>query len=53
MVEKGHDDLKWCGSAPLYTYLRAVPEARGRLLSYEHWNIDEASVVSFGAMAFS
>ncbi len=53
VVEKGHDDLKWCGSAPLYTYLRAVPEARGRLLSYEHWNIDEASVVSFGAMAFS
>jgi len=53
VVEKGHDDLKWCGSSPLYTYLRAAPEARGRLLSYEHWNIDEASVVSFGAMAFS
>jgi AmmeMemoRadiSam system protein B len=53
VVEKGHDDLKWCGSSPLYTYLRAAPDARGRLLSYEHWNIDEASVVSFGAMAFA
>ena len=51
--DKGDDDLKWCGSAPLYTFLRAVPEVRGRLLAYEHWNIDEASVVSFGAMAFA
>jgi MEMO1 family protein len=52
VVENGDDDLKWCGSSPLYTFLRAVPEARGRRLAYEHWNIDEASVVSFGAVAF-
>ncbi len=32
--------------------LRAVPEARGELLHYQQWNIDETSVVSFGAMAF-
>ena len=51
-IEGGDDDLKWCGSSPLYTFLRAVPQARGRRLAYEHWNIDEASVVSFGAMAF-
>ena len=44
---------KWCGSSPLYTFLRAVPEARGRSLRYEQWNIDEASVVSFGALHFS
>ncbi len=48
----GHDDLKWCGTAPIYTFLRALPEARGRLLGYDQWNIDEASVVSFGAMIF-
>ena len=24
--ERGDDDLKWCGSSPLYTFLRAVPE---------------------------
>ena len=53
VAEHGDDDLRWCGSSPIYTFLRAVPEARGRLLGYEHWNIDEASVVSFGAMAFS
>lgn len=50
--EAGQDDLKWCGASPIYTFLRALPEARGRLLSYDHWNIDDASVVSFGALAF-
>ena len=25
VVERGDDDLKWCGSSPLYTFLRAVP----------------------------
>jgi AmmeMemoRadiSam system protein B len=52
LIQEQHDDLKWCGSAPLYTFLRAVPEARGSLLRYEQWNIDEASVVSFAGMAF-
>jgi MEMO1 family protein len=50
--ETGYDDLKWCGSAPFYTFARAVPDARGQLLHYEQWNIDDASVVSFGALAF-
>jgi AmmeMemoRadiSam system protein B len=53
VVERGDDDLKWCGSAPIYTFLRAVPDARGRRLGYEQWNIDDASVVSFGAIAFA
>jgi AmmeMemoRadiSam system protein B len=51
--ERGYDELKWCGSSPFYTFARVAPEARGRLLHYEQWNIDTASVVSFGAMAFS
>ncbi|HET6151031.1 MAG TPA: AmmeMemoRadiSam system protein B [Polyangia bacterium] len=50
--ENQHDDLKWCGSSPLYTFLRAVPQARGRLLRYDQWNIDAESVVSFAALAF-
>jgi hypothetical protein len=50
--EAGDDDLKWCGTSPIYTFLRALPEVRGRMLGYEQWNIDEASVVSFGAMSF-
>jgi predicted class III extradiol MEMO1 family dioxygenase len=52
VLERGEDDLKWCGSSPIYTFLRAVPGARGRRLAYEQWNIDDASVVSFGAIAF-
>jgi AmmeMemoRadiSam system protein B len=52
VTEGGDDDLKWCGTSPIYTFLRALPEARGRLLGYDQWNIDEASVVSFGAMSF-
>ena len=50
--DAGYDDLKWCGSAPLYAFERALPHARGDLLHYEQWNIDDASVVSFGAMTF-
>jgi len=52
LVQEKRDDLKWCGSSPLYTFLKAVPQARGNLLRYEHWNIDEQSVVSFGGIAF-
>ena len=47
------DDLKWCGSAPFYTFLKTAPKARGELLRYEQWNIDDRSVVSFAGMAFT
>ena len=49
--EQGFDALKWCGAAPFYTFHRALPHARAALLHYEQWNIDDASVVSFGALA--
>jgi AmmeMemoRadiSam system protein B len=52
LVQQNQDDLKWCGSAPIYTFLKAVPQARGELLGYHQWNIDEASVVSFAGMRF-
>ncbi len=52
LVQDRHDDLKWCGSAPLYTFLKAIPQARGRLQRYEQWNIDEQSVVSFAGISF-
>jgi len=53
LVQENRDDLKWCGSSPFYTFLKSAPRARGELLSYEQWNIDDASVVSFAGMAFS
>jgi hypothetical protein len=52
LVQPNRDDLKWCGSSPLYTFLKAVPRVRGELLRYQQWNIDPQSVVSFAAMAF-
>jgi len=52
-VQQNRDDLKWCGSAPFYTFLKSIPAARGELLSYEQWNIDDNSVVSFAGMSFT
>jgi len=52
LVRPNHDELRWCGYSPVYTFLQAVPAARGRLLRYEQWNIDEMSVVSFAGMQF-
>jgi len=51
--ENGDDDLKWCGSSAIYSFMKAVPWAQGTLRRYEQWNIDEQSVVSFGGIAFT
>lgn len=53
LVRENHDDLKWCGSSPLYTFLRALPGLRGTVARYQQWNIDPASVVTFAGMAFT
>ena len=52
LVQQNRDDLKWCGSSPLYTFLKTLPQARGTLERYEQWNIDPQSVVSFAGMSF-
>jgi AmmeMemoRadiSam system protein B len=52
LVRENGDELGWCGSSALYTFLRAAGPVRGELLCYEQWNIDPASVVSFAALAF-
>jgi AmmeMemoRadiSam system protein B len=52
LVREREDDLKWCGASPLYAFLKATAPRRGSVLRYEQWNIDPASVVSFGALAF-
>ncbi|MCZ2149858.1 MAG: AmmeMemoRadiSam system protein B [Bryobacterales bacterium] len=52
LVQDRQDDLKWCGSSPFYTFLKAMPNARGTLVNYEQWNIDPQSVVSFAGMRF-
>jgi MEMO1 family protein len=52
LVQEGHDDLKWCGSAPFYTFMKAMPGCQADLLDYHQWQIDPQSVVSFGAIVF-
>jgi AmmeMemoRadiSam system protein B len=52
LVQESHDDLKWCGSAPFYTFLR-THAAKADLLDYHQWQIDPDSVVSFGALRFT
>jgi MEMO1 family protein len=52
LVQDGHDDLKWCGASPLYTFLKVMPGVRGDLLDYHQWQIDPHSVVSFAALRF-
>lgn len=53
LVQENHDDLKWCGSSPVYTFLKVMPHARGTIEKYEQWNIDPQSVVSFAGMSFA
>jgi hypothetical protein len=53
LVKPNQDELRWCGYAPMYTFLKAVPTARGSVLHYEQWDIDDASVVSCAAMRFT
>ncbi|HEX4770684.1 MAG TPA: AmmeMemoRadiSam system protein B [Bryobacteraceae bacterium] len=52
LVQENHDDLKWCGSSPFYTFLKTNPGLQGKLEDYSHWQIDPESVVSFGAIHF-
>jgi MEMO1 family protein len=52
LVRPGGDALRWCGFSPLYTFLRAIAGYRAEILSYEQWNIDPDSVVSFVGAEF-
>jgi len=53
LVKENGDDLKWCGTSPFYTFMKAVPHARGTTQRYEQWNIDERSVVSFAGISYT
>ncbi|MEP7273351.1 MAG: AmmeMemoRadiSam system protein B [Acidobacteriota bacterium] len=53
LVVEERDPLKWCGFSPIYTFLKSVEGARGQVVRYDQWNIDEQSVVSFAAMSFT
>ncbi len=52
LVQERHDDLKWCGSSPFYTFMKVMPGLRAQLAHYQQWQIDPHSVVTFGALLF-
>jgi MEMO1 family protein len=52
LVQQDHDDIKWCGSSPFYTFLKVMPGVVGKLAHYHQWQIDTYSVVTFGALHF-
>jgi AmmeMemoRadiSam system protein B len=52
LVRPNQDELRWCGYAPIYTFIKALGGVRGEVLSYEQWNIDAESVVSFAGIEF-
>jgi MEMO1 family protein len=52
LVKENKEDLKWCGSSPVYTFLKSVPGAQGSLHRYQQWNIDAQSVVTFAGLSF-
>jgi MEMO1 family protein len=45
------DRRRICGLSPIYTFLRALPGVRGRLIRYRQWP-DPAGAVTFCAAAF-
>jgi AmmeMemoRadiSam system protein B len=45
------DRRRICGLSPIYTFLRALPGVRGRLIQYRQWP-DPAGAVTFCAAAF-
>ena len=52
-VKERQDDLKWCGSSPLYTFPSCCARRKGSPSRLRAWNIDDSSVVSFAALSFT
>jgi AmmeMemoRadiSam system protein B len=50
-VAADHDARRICGLSPIYTLLRLLPEAPGRLLRYTQWP-DPEGAVTFCAVTF-
>ncbi|MBI4590043.1 MAG: AmmeMemoRadiSam system protein B [Candidatus Rokubacteria bacterium] len=50
-VAKDSDSRRICGLSPIYTLLRSLPPAHGRLLRYAQWP-DPQGVVSFASLVF-
>jgi len=52
LCRENQDPQKWTLTLPAYTFMKAVPEARGRLEYYGQKQFDEQSVVTHAALSF-
>jgi predicted class III extradiol MEMO1 family dioxygenase len=55
LVQPVTDDLKWCGTTPLYTFvasMKPVVNIQGHVLHYQQWDIDPESVVTCAGIEF-
>lgn len=54
LMKEKYDPYRICGFAPLYTFLKIVPEVTGDILSYDVWDEREReSAVSYGSILYS
>lgn len=53
LMKDDYDPYRICGFPPLYTFLKAFPDARGRRISYDRWDQTEReSAVTFGSILY-
>lgn len=54
LMKDQYDPYRICGFAPLYSFLKAMPEASGTTLSYDLWDETEReSAVTFGSILYT
>ncbi len=54
LMKETYDPYRICGFPPLLTYLKAFPESRGSILSYDFWDErEQESAVSFGSILYT
>ncbi|WP_445664437.1 AmmeMemoRadiSam system protein B [Fodinibius sp. AD559] len=54
LMKKDYDPYRICGFPPLYTFLQAMPNIQGEILSYDLWDERERdSAVTFGSILYN
>lgn len=54
LMKRECDPYRICGFPPLFTFLKAFPGYRGKLISYDRWDQPEReSAVTFGSILYS
>ncbi|MDX1587117.1 MAG: AmmeMemoRadiSam system protein B, partial [Balneolaceae bacterium] len=53
MISEQYDPYRICGFPPLYTFLKSLPDLKGRILNYDLWDEHEReSAVTFGSILY-